>query len=444
MNPVSCPAASTAQGLQHVFLSEQRASSLPPSWNHAHPPIPMRSAVIGAGIMGTGIAATLLAAGLPVALTDPQPAARDRAHDRITRIIQRDIEKGRITPKIAEQRLTALSLTDNIAMAVDGTDIVIEAVFEDLQTKCDVFARLDAATGPDTILASNTSTLDINAIASTVRDPGRVLGMHFFSPAHVMRLVELVRGERTRPEVIQAVLALVQKLGKVGVVAGVCDGFIGNRMFEELLRQAYWLLEEGALPEHIDAAMEAFGFAMGPLRVMDLAGQDIGWSIRKRRAIEQPDRPYSRLPDRICERGRFGQKTGAGFYLYPDGRKAVVDPEITALIVAYSEELGLTRRTIDNDEIVTRCLYALVNEGARILEEGIAWRPSDIDVVWTAGYGFPAARGGPMFHADQIGLGTILDSIEGFARGHGGWSWQPAPLLKQLVSEHHTFGDLNG
>ena len=435
-------ASPTSRGLRHVFLGERAAARLPPQYAEAEPLAVARVAVIGAGVMGSGIATALLAAGLTVAIVDPDHAALDRAETRIADAFRRDVEKGRISSTVADTRMAALTTTTELA-AVADVDLVIEAVFEDMAVKRKVFTALDAVTRPDAILASNTSTLDLDAIADVVADPGRVVGMHFFSPANVMRLVEVVRGARTRPAVLATAMALARRLGKVGVVAGVCDGFIGNRMFEEYLRQAYLLVEEGALPQQVDRAMEAFGFAMGPFRVMDLAGQDIGWSIRKRRAVEQPDRPYSRFPDKVCELGRYGQKTGAGIYRYPDGRTPVVDPEIDALVLAHSAELGLARREVGDDEIVARCVLALVNEGARILEEGIAFRPVDIDVVWTAGYGFPAARGGPMFHADRLGLDVVLASIEHFADGHGGWAWRPAELLAQLAHDHRTFGDLN-
>lgn len=436
-------ASPASRGLRHVFLGERKVARLPPPWAGATTLPIARVAVIGAGTMGTGIATALLASGLPLTLVDPDASALERARTRIADTFRRDVDKNRLAPNAAEARMAALSTSTDLDPAVAGADVVIEAVFEDLAVKRKVFEAMDAAARPDAILASNTSTLDIDALAGAVRDPGRVLGMHFFSPANVMRLVEIVRGAHTRPQVLGTAMALTRRIGKIGVVAGVCDGFIGNRMFEELLRQAWFLLEEGALPQQVDHAMEAFGFAMGPFRVMDLAGQDIGWSIRKRRAIEQPERPYSRIPDKVCELGRFGQKTGAGIYRYPDGRRPVVDPQIDALVIAHSAEIGLLRRAVDHDEIVARCVLALVNEGARILEEGIAWRPLDIDVVWTAGYGFPAARGGPMFHADQLGLGHVLASIERFADGYQGWAWQPAALLQQLAREQRSFGDLN-
>ena len=435
--------SSESRAFRHLFLSERSAAHLPSPPNAAHSHRIERVAVIGAGLMGSGIASAVLAAGLPVNLVDPDPGALQRAQSQIAAGLRRDVGKLRLVQAEADARMSRLSLHGELAEAVAEADLVIEAVLEDLALKREVFGALDALSKPGSILASNTSTLDVDAIASVVGDPGRVLGMHFFSPAQVMRLVEVVRGAATRPEVLACALAFARRLGKVGVVAGVCDGFIGNRMFEEYLRQAYFLLEEGALPWQVDRAMEAFGFAMGPFRVMDLAGQDIGWRIRQRRAIEQPERPYSSIPDLVCQRGRFGQKTGAGFYRYPDGRAAVIDPEIDALVIEHSARIGCPRRPISDGEIVSRCVLALVNEGACILQEGIAWRPADIDVVWTAGYGFPAHRGGPMFHADSLGLDQVLDSIERFSAGYQGWAWQPAALLQRLVAESRSLGDLN-
>lgn len=429
----------TSRGLRHVFLGERAVTRLPPELAAVQSLEIATTAVIGAGVMGSGIAATLLAAGLPVALIDPDQAALERATGRIRDIFKRDVDKGRIAQDTADARLALLDASTTLE-DVSHADLIIEAVYEDMAVKRAVFEKLDAVAKPDAILATNTSTLDVDAIASIVRDPGRVVGMHFFSPANIMRLVEIVRGARTTPTVLATAMSFARRIGKVGVVAGVCDGFIGNRMFEEYLRQAYFLLEEGALPQQVDKALEDFGFAMGPYKVMDLAGQDIGWSIRKRRAIEQPDRPYSRIPDKVCELGRYGQKTGSGFYLYPDGRKAVADPDIDALVVAHSEKIGLKRRAIPDEEIVSRCILALVNEGARILEEGIAWRPVDIDVVWTAGYGFPPAKGGPMFHADRIGLQNAMRSIEAFQYGHQSWAWRPAPLLERLAERNQDFG----
>lgn len=430
------------RALRHLFRGERIVAKLRPPYAGAAPLPVAATAIVGAGLMGTGIAIALLKSGLPVVLIDPAQAALERSAARIRDAFARDAGKGRLTEPEFRERMSRLSTSTGLPAAADA-DLVIEAVFEDLDVKRQVFRGLDAAVKPAAILASNTSTLDIDAIADAVGDPGRVVGMHFFSPAHVMRLVEVIRGPRTAPAVLATAMRLAKRIGKIGVVAGVCDGFIGNRMFEEYLRQAYFLLEEGALPAQVDAALERWGMAMGPFRVMDLAGQDIGWSIRKRRALEQPGRPYSRIPDLVCEAGRYGQKTGAGFYLYPDGRTPLRDPEIDDLVIAHSSALGIHRRTIDDDEIVSRCILALVNEGAHILEEGVAWRPVDIDVVWTAGYGFPRRLGGPMRHADDLGLAGVLDTILRYGTGYQGWAWQPSPLLRRLAERHLTFGGLD-
>lgn len=398
--------------------------------------------VVGGGLMGTGIAIALLDAGLKVALVEPREESRAVARKVIEQTSRRNVEKGRVSAETAAQRMAALSFHGGLEDAGEA-DLYLEAVFENMDVKRDVFTALDRLAPPHAILASNTSTLDLDVIAGFTGRPERVVGLHFFSPANIMRLLEIVRGARTSQETLASAMAFAKQINKTGVVAGVCDGFIGNRVFEEYLRQAWFLLEEGALPQQIDSALEAFGMAMGPCRVMDLAGQDIGWNIRKRRAVEQPDRPYSQVPDRICELGRFGQKAGAGFYLYADGRTPQVDPEIEALIVAESARIGIARREIDDAEIVQRCIYAMVNEGARIVAEGIAYRPVDIDIIYLDGYGFPAERGGPMFHADRQGLPEVLDSIRRFAAGRHGWAWEPAPLLVDLVERGSNFDALN-
>jgi 3-hydroxyacyl-CoA dehydrogenase len=432
-----------ARGLRHAFLAERKVATLPGLPRARKIADDATVAVIGAGTMGTGIAMALLDAGLQVILTDSKPDALARAGAAIDANFAAAIKKGRVTAEDANARRARLTLSGDLA-ATAPARLFIEAAFEDLAVKRDVFAKLDKIAAPDAILATNTSTLDVDKIADAIAEPERVIGLHFFSPANVMKLLEIVRGPRTRPQIVADALAFAKRIGKIGVVAGVCDGFIGNRIFEEYLRQAYFLLEEGALPAQIDRAMEKWGFAMGPLRVMDLAGQDIGWNIRKRRAIEQPARPYSRIPDLICEKGRLGQKTGAGFYVYRDGdRKGVADPEIDAMIEAHSASLGIVRRKIDDAEIVARCLFAMVNEGARILEEKIAARPLDIDVVYFDGYGFPRWRGGPMFHADRIGLPAVLARIEAFAAGYQGWAWTASPLLRDLAAMDSTFAALN-
>jgi len=319
---------------------------------------------------------------------------------------------------------------------------VIEAVFEDLEVKQRVFSQLDRTMKPGAILATNTSTLDVNRIASGTNRPQDVIGTHFFSPANVMKLLEVVRADKTANDVLATVMQLAKKIGKTAVVSGVCDGFIGNRMLEQYLRQAMFLLEEGASVEQVDHALEKFGMAMGPFRMSDLAGNDIGWAIRKRRYIEKPHVLYSRIADRLCELGRFGQKAGAGWYRYESGKRdAMSDPAVGAMLVSFRKEKDFTARAIDDNEIVGRCVFALVNEGARIVEEGIALRASDIDIVYLTGYGFPLHRGGPMLYADMTGLPNVVRSMQRFAANpHADTAfWQPSPLLAKLAAEGKTF-----
>jgi 3-hydroxyacyl-CoA dehydrogenase len=431
-----------SQARRHAFFGERTVARIPGlSRDVAARPI-AAVGIVGAGLMGTGIAIALLNADLPVILTDTRADALDNARAVITRTIHRDVDKGRLNAAAAEARIAGLTTAASLD-ALANADLVIEAVLETMEVKRSVFTALDRIVRPDAILASNTSTLDLDAIARDTAIPARVIGLHFFSPANIMRLLEVVRGAQTAPDVLASAMRFSRAIGKIGVVAGVCDGFIGNRMFEEYLRQAWFLLEEGALPAQIDRALEAWGMAMGPCRTMDLAGQDIGWSIRQRRALEAPDRPYSQIPDLICERGWFGQKAGRGFYRYADGRTAQVDAEVDAIIVAHSAKIGLERRAIADDEIVSRCVFALANEGARIVGEGIAYRPVDVDIVYLAGYGFPGDRGGPMFHADCVGLRAMLASIQDYARGRHGWAWAPAPLLVELASRDARFAELN-
>jgi 3-hydroxyacyl-CoA dehydrogenase len=430
-----------ASALRHVFLLNRKLGKI------AGLPASRRDfasvAVIGAGTMGVGISAAMLNADLVVTLIDQDLATCETAGARIRKIMEAAVARKRMSAEQAAGRLRRLSVSDSLGDA-SAADLLIEAVYEDMALKGKVFREFDRVAKPDAILATNTSTLDVDRIADSVRRPDRVIGTHFFSPAHIMKLLEIVRTPRTAPDVVADTLAFARKIGKVGVLSGVCDGFIGNRMFEEYLRQAYFLLEEGALPAQIDRALEAWGFAMGPLKVMDLAGQDIGWKIRQRRAIEQPDRPYSAIPDQICEMGRFGQKTGAGYYLYPNHQNTPVpDPAIDALIVKHSAALGLDRRAIADEEIVSRCLLALVNEGARIVEDGIAARPLDVDAVYVNGYGFPDWRGGPMFQADWVGLPAVVARLRRFEKGYQGWAWTPSPLLVTLAQSGGTLGDLN-
>jgi 3-hydroxyacyl-CoA dehydrogenase len=334
--------------------------------------------------------------------------------------------------------ITPTLACDDLAQA----DLIIEAVFEDLSVKEQVFRQLDEIATPGAILASNTSTLDLNTIASYTSRPGDVIGMHFFSPANVMKLLEVVRGEKTEKDVLATVMQLAKKIRKTAVVSGVCDGFIGNRMIEQYIRQALFMLEEGALPAQIDRAIETFGFAMGPFRMSDLAGNDIGWAIRKRRYREQPELHYSRIADRLCETGRFGQKTGAGWYDYPPGKRdAMPSQRVDEMIVAYSTGRGIERRRIGDDEIVERLVFALVNEGAKILDEGIAAKASDIDMVYLTGYGFPLWRGGPMLYADTIGLYNVERAIRKYAKQINGDAWQLSPRVSRLAQSNGRFND---
>jgi 3-hydroxyacyl-CoA dehydrogenase len=428
-----------SKALRHVFFAIRAASKVPdvPSGT------PLRSvesvAIIGAGTMGGGIAMNFANAGVPVTVLETSQAALDKGLGVVRKNYEGTLKKGRLSQKDFDKRLGLITGTlsyDEIARA----DLVIEAVFEDLRVKKQVFETLDAKAKPGAILASNTSTLDLDQIAAATRRPADVVGLHFFSPANVTKLLEIVRGAKTANDVLATSLGIAKQIKKIGVVSGVCDGFIGNRMLNAYFRQMDFLLDAGALPQQIDKALEAFGFAMGPFRVADLAGNDIGWSIRKRLYAEYPDRTFSRIPDRICELGRFGQKTGAGWYDYKPGeRNALPSEVVTKIIQEESTRLGLARGKIGDEEIVERALYALINEGARILEEGIAQRSSDIDVVYIAGYGFPDFRGGPMFYADAVGLPNILRAMRAFARGYQPEAWRPAPLLEKLAAENGSF-----
>ena len=430
-----------SKALRHAFFAERAAARIDDLAADTPTREVASAAVIGGGTMGSGIAMTFLNAGIPVRLLELDQAALERGVRRIRETYDSRLARGRMTAE-EHGRLLALLSTglsyDELALA----DIVIEAVFEDMAVKEAVFGRLDAAIKRGAILATNTSTLDVNRIARSTRRPEDVVGTHFFSPAHVMRLLEVVRGAATAPDVLATVIKLAKRLGKVPVVSGVCDGFIGNRMLHQYVRQAGYMLEEGASPGQVDGALESFGMAMGPFRMGDLAGNDIGWSIRKRRYAENPDFAYPTVGDRLCELGRFGQKTQAGWYDYaPGDRTARPSPVVAKLLDEHRAALGTRARAIDDAEIVDRAIFALVNEGARILEEGIAARASDIDVVYLTGYGFPRWRGGPMFHADRIGLRAVCERIAKFARlPHGDPSfWTPAPLLERLAASGGSF-----
>jgi 3-hydroxyacyl-CoA dehydrogenase len=431
--------APESRSLRHVFFAERAAAKIPDV--PADTPVrAIRSVgVIGAGTMGGGIAMNFLNAGLPVTLVELNQAALDKGLTTIRANYASTVKKGRLTEADLEQRLGLLKTSVGYG-DLKSADLIIEAVFEDLAVKEGVFRELDRIAKPGAILATNTSTLDVNRIAAATKRPADVVGLHFFSPANVMRLLEVVRADATAKDVLATVMQLAKKIRKLAVVSGVCDGFIGNRMLHQYSAQAGFLLEEGCLPAQVDRAIERFGFAMGPFRVGDLAGNDIGWAVRKRRYAE--GRPFngSKIADRLCEMGRFGQKTGAGWYDYrPGDRTPHPNDTVNEMIVKYSAELGIERRQIDDEEIIGRLVYALVNEGARILEERIAQRASDIDLVYLNGYGFPAWRGGPMFYADTVGLVNVLAAIRRFARGRNPQSWTAAPLLEQLAASGAGF-----
>jgi 3-hydroxyacyl-CoA dehydrogenase len=430
-----------SKALRHVFLAERAASKVPDVPEDT-PTRPIASAaVIGAGTMGGGIAMCFANAGIPVRLLEVQQEALDKGLATIRKNYEGSAKKGKITAAQVEERMGLIRPTLSYA-EVAQADIVIEAVFEELSVKEGVFRQLDEVMKKGAILASNTSTLDVNRIASFTRRPAEVIGTHFFSPANVMKLLEIVRGRATGKDVLATVLGLAKRIGKTGVVSGVCDGFIGNRMLARYIEQALLLIEEGALPSSVDAALEKFGMAMGPFRMADLAGGDVSWFIRKRRYAEHPGARRQVIADRLCEMGRFGQKTSAGWYKYEPGRRdAIPDPVVEEIIVSSSREMGVSRRKIAAEEIVERCILALVNEGAKILEEGIAQRASDIDVVYLTGYGFPPFRGGPMHYADSLGLYNVARAMRRLAKNpHGDPSaWEPAPLLARLAADGKSF-----
>jgi 3-hydroxyacyl-CoA dehydrogenase len=432
--------------LRHVFQAERAASHILDIPDDT-PPRPIRKVgVIGAGTMGGGITMSLINAGLPVVLLETKQDALDRGLATIRRNYQGSLRKGKLTEETLAARLALITPTLDYA-AFGDVDLVIEAVFENMDVKHQVFETLDGVVRPGAILASNTSALNLNEIANFTRRPQDVIGLHFFSPANVMRLLEVVRGAQTAPDVLATAMRLAKTMSKVAVVSGVCDGFIGNRMLARYGAAAHDLLMAGALPQQVDAALQEFGMAMGPFRVGDLAGLDISWALRKRRSAEFPDQDFTTVADELCEAGRFGQKTGAGWYRYAAGsRTPIPDPEVTAIIEQYRRRKGITPREVGAKEIVERCIYSLINEGARILEDGIAQRSSDIDLVYLNGYGFPAYRGGPMFYADQIGLHEVARALTRIAAlpGVDTAIWTPAPLLTRLASQGKTFSAFKG
>jgi 3-hydroxyacyl-CoA dehydrogenase len=433
---VECRDSAQRRALTHVFFAEREARRIPGLPAELKPRPIRTAAVIGAGTMGGGIAMSFANAGIPVSILELSADALERGLGVVRRNYAASVARGSLPQARADQALGLIRGVSDYA-ALGGADIVIEAVFEDLKLKQEVFARLDGAAAREAILATNTSTLDIDAIASSTSRPEQVVGTHFFSPAHVMKLLENVRGTRTSAQTIATVMALGRTLGKVTVLAGNCEGFIGNRMLMFYGSEAEFLLEEGATPEQIDRVMEEFGFAMGPLAVRDLAGNDVGFLIRKGRRLP-PDERWSPILERLVAEGRLGQKSGKGFYRY-EGRTRIADPRVTALIEAVSRERGIERRQIPDEEILERLLHPLVNEGARIVDEGIAIRASDIDVVYVNGYGFPAYKGGPMFWAEQAGLERVVRTMQRLAPTHGA-RWRPAPLLERLVAEGRGWG----
>jgi 3-hydroxyacyl-CoA dehydrogenase len=430
-----------SRALRHAFLAERAASKIADVPADTLTRKIAKVAVIGAGTMGGGISMSFLNAGIPVVMLEMKADALEQRVATIRRHYENTAKKGKLTQEEIEARIGMLTTTLSYDDIKDA-DLAIEAVFEDMSAKQAVFRQLDKVMKPSAILASNTSTLDVNKIAEFTTRPQDVVGMHFFSPANVMKLLEVVRGEKTAKDVLATVMRLAKKIGKVAVVSGVCDGFIGNRMIEQYSRQAGFLLDEGALPEQVDKAIEKFGFAMGPFRMIDMAGNDISREIRKRRAVEQPAFTYSKTADLLCEMGRFGQKVGAGWYDYREGdRRAYPSQQVNDMIIRHTEDLGLTRRKISDEEIVERLVYALVNEGALIVEEGIASKASDIDMVYLSGYGFPRWRGGPMQYADEVGLYNVARAIRRYAKGYQGKAWQVAPLLQKLVDAGTRFND---
>ncbi|MGO9803350.1 MAG: 3-hydroxyacyl-CoA dehydrogenase NAD-binding domain-containing protein [Steroidobacteraceae bacterium] len=427
---IECRDSPQRQALTHVFFAEREARRIPGVGPEVQP-LPIRSAaVIGAGTMGGGIAMNFANAGIPVRLLELSAAALERGLGVIARNYAASVTRGSLTQERAERARALIRGVSDYGELAEA-DIIIEAVFEDLKVKQEVFARLDKVAAPQAILATNTSTLDIDAIAASTSRPEQVVGTHFFSPANVMKLLENVRGRRSSPRTLATVMALGRTLGKVTVLAGNCDGFIGNRMLMYYGAESEFLLEEGATPEQLDRVIEGFGFAMGPLAVRDLAGNDVGFLIRKGRKLPADER-FSPILERLVAAGRLGQKTGKGFYRY-EGRTRVPDPEVLALIEGVSRDLGITRRTIGDEEILDRLLHPLVNEGAKIVAEGIALRASDIDVVYVNGYGFPAWRGGPMFWAEQTGFARVIETMRRLAPTHGA-RWRPAPLLERLMA----------
>ena len=439
---LECRESDQSAGQRHIFFAEREARKIPGVSRDTPRQTIEAAAVIGCGTMGTGIAMCFADAGIPVRVVDTDAGALEQGLGRITKTCAGSVKRGRLSEAGMDACLGLIKGTAEMADIKDA-DIVIEAVFEEMDLKKEIFAILDSVCKPGAVLATNTSTLDVDEIAAATKRPDSVIGTHFFSPANIMRLMENVRGADASEETIATVMGLAGRLGKVGVLVGNCGGFVGNRMYHQYTRQAAFLLEEGALPQQVDKVIYDFGFAMGPFAVGDVAGLDVSWRIRQRRAkTRPPEERYSPIADRLCEMGRFGQKTGAGWYRYEDGsRIPISDPATEDVILGVSDEMGFSRRDIGDDEILERCLYTLINEGAKILDEGMALRASDVDVIWVYGYGFPKHRGGPMYHADQVGVEKVYEALCRLAEAHGE-EFRPAPLLEKLARDGKGFGDI--
>jgi 3-hydroxyacyl-CoA dehydrogenase len=437
-----CLFSDQSKSLIHVFFGEREVAKIPDIPKETKVFEIKKAAVIGAGTMGGGIAMNYANAGIPVIVKETSQEALDRGLATIRKNYENSVKKGRFTQEVMDRRMALITPQ----LGYDGfeeADIVTEAVFEGMELKKQVFGELDKIAKPGAILASNTSTLNIDEIASATSRPEFVIGHHYFSPANVMRLLEIVRGKATSKEVIATSMALSKRLKKVGVLVGNCYGFVGNRMLHQYGREAQFLVEEGAEPQDVDGALYKFGMAMGPLAVGDLAGLDVGWRIRKEHAhLQKPGARYPKVADRLCEMGRYGQKTGAGWYKYDENRNRIPDPEVDALIEQVAAEQGIKRRKVSEEEIIERTQYALINEGAKILEEGIALRAVDIDIIYINGYGYPAWRGGPMWYADTVGLKKVYERVSQFHEEHGDL-WEPAPLLKRLAEAGKTFADFD-
>jgi 3-hydroxyacyl-CoA dehydrogenase len=433
-----CRRSTQSAALRYLFFAERAT----PAIHGVQASEVGRIAVIGAGTMGAGIAASCAGGGYDVTLVDLEPKVLDAGHARALAAIDAALKKGKLAPDVARLARKRIAKSNDLSEA-SKAELVIEAVFENMAVKQQVFQKLDAVCRPGTVLATNTSTLDVDAIAGVTRRPESVIGMHFFSPANIMRLVEVIRGGRTSEAALATARAVTRRLGKLGVVVGNCFGFVGNRMLYAYGRENQLMQLEGAAPERIDRVLEEWGMAMGPNAVGDLAGLDVGYRVRKERKDPPSDPRYWRVADMLAEMGRYGQKTGLGFYRYDgEGRERKVDPRLAELIRAEAQRLGVAPRQITDTEIIERCIFALVNEGARILQEGIVTCAADIDVIWVNGYGFPRTRGGPMFHADRVGLPKVLDIVRKYQLAQGSQYWTPAPLLEDLASTRDSFGAL--